>query len=696
MSEQPALIGKRLGTYEIQSLIGSGGMAQVYRGFDHTLQRAVAIKVLSAETAAQSGLPERFLQEARLIARLNHPNIVKVYTFGEQDGLTYLVEELLAGPTLATQIEEMVARGQRFGREQIVTIVSHIASALDAAHDAGIIHRDIKPDNAIWNAQGALVLTDFGIARQMMSDIRHTQTGTIVGTPHYLSPEQAQGLKLGPASDIYTLGVVLYELIAGKVPFTGDTPMTVVLGHIQETPPPLRNIRADLPPSVEAVVQRALEKEPSARFGSAGELARELERAWSDKATMPGVATVPAPPPGNVHEQQTRVWNEAPPPTRPAPTGQPAPQTRPISAPPPRQPTPPPQQPAPQPPRRRGVPVIGIILGVLLALLLIGGLVAMLGDEDEQSASAPDDTPTATLTAEAETSTPTVEATAEADATATPLPDPPLPPREGEPTGQIMFASARSGDWDIYSVNADGSNLRNLTNSGGGDFAPSVSPDGQSIAFHSGRNGHDEIYVMNADGSNLRQLTDNDFHDREPDWSPDGRSLVFWSGPFGNWDIYAVNVDGSNLRQVTSHFADEFAPAWSPDGQTIAFTTNRDGNDEIYLINADGSNERNITNAPEDDLLPAWSPDGQLLAFVSERDGNAEIYIMNADGSNPRNLTNHPSQDTQPIWSPDGQFIAFTGNRDGNDEIYTVNTQGENLRKLTNTVASEWDAAWAR
>jgi serine/threonine-protein kinase len=692
MSEQPALIGKRLGTFEIQSLIGSGGMAQVYRGFDHTLQRTVAIKVLSAETAAQPGLSERFLQEARLIARLNHPNIVKVYTFGEQDGLTYLVEELLAGPTLAAQIQEMVARGQRFEREQIVTIVSHIASALDAAHNAGIIHRDIKPDNAIWNAQHVLVLTDFGIARQMMPDIRHTQTGTIVGTPHYLSPEQAQGLKLGPASDVYTLGVVLYELIAGKVPFTGDTPMTVVLGHIQHTPPPLSSVRSDLPPAVEAVVQRALEKEPSARFGSAGELAHALERAWSDKATIPGIATVPAAP-GNVHEQQTRVWQDAPPPTRPAPPAA-EPQTRPIAAPPPRQPAPPPGQPAAQPARRRGAPLIGIILGVVLALLLIGGLVAMLGGEDEQSAIAPDTTPTVTLTAEAETPVPTETAIA-AEATATPLPEPP-PPDGGNPTGQIVFASQRSGDWDIYSANADGSNLRNLTNSGGGDFAPSVSPDGQQIAFHSGRGGADEIYIMNADGGNLRQLTDNDFHDREPDWSPDGRSLVFWSGPFGNWDIYAINADGSNLRQITSHFADEFSPAWSPGGQTIAFTANRDGNDEIYLVNADGSNERNITNSPDDDLLPAWSPDGQQIAFVSERDNNAEIYIMNADGSNPRNLTNHPSQDTQPIWSPDGQFIAFTGNRDGNDEIYIMNTQGENLRKLTNTVASEWDAAWAR
>jgi eukaryotic-like serine/threonine-protein kinase len=234
------LAGTRLGVYEIQALIGSGGMASVYRGFDHNLQRPVAIKVLSAEAAREPGFAERFRQEARLIASLRHPNIVQIYDFGEQSGHTYMVQELLPGPTLEQQFVELAAQGSRLSGHEIVDIARQLAAALDAAHAAGIIHRDVKPSNALWNAIGALALTDFGIAKNTLTAAGHTQVGVVVGTPNYLSPEQAQGLPLTPASDIYALGVLLYELITGALPFESRTPMGVVLAHIQTPPPPLR------------------------------------------------------------------------------------------------------------------------------------------------------------------------------------------------------------------------------------------------------------------------------------------------------------------------------------------------------------------------------------------------------------------------------------------------------------------------
>ncbi|MEP7189945.1 MAG: serine/threonine-protein kinase, partial [Roseiflexaceae bacterium] len=224
------MVGAQLGNYELQSLLATGGMASVYRGFDRNLQRSVAIKVLS-DLTTQPDFVARFRQEAQLIAGLRHPNIVQVYDFGEQAGLIYMVQELLAGPTLQQWLRELVARGARPTRDDVLTIVGQLAGALDAAHAAGIIHRDVKPANAIWNAASALVLTDFGIAKNVqLPDL--TQTGMVIGTPDYLSPEQAKGLPLTPSSDIYSLGVVLYELLTGRLPFTSGTALGVAMAHI--------------------------------------------------------------------------------------------------------------------------------------------------------------------------------------------------------------------------------------------------------------------------------------------------------------------------------------------------------------------------------------------------------------------------------------------------------------------------------
>nr|MBA3530963.1 serine/threonine protein kinase [Ardenticatenales bacterium] len=267
------LIGRRLGQYEVQALIASGGMAELYRGFDVNLERQVALKVLSEEATAQPDVAERFRREARLLASLRHPHIVQIYDFGEQDGYFYIVQELLPGPTLAQRLSEMTT-GAGLPREEILAIAGQLASALDAAHAASIIHRDVKPSNILWNSAGRLVLTDFGIAKNSSADAVLTRTGQVLGTPAYVSPEQARGEPLAPASDLYAMGVVLYEVLAGKPPFSGSNPMEVVLQHLEKAPPPLP---VTVPAAVTAVVARALAKEPSARFGSAAALAQALE-----------------------------------------------------------------------------------------------------------------------------------------------------------------------------------------------------------------------------------------------------------------------------------------------------------------------------------------------------------------------------------------------------------------------------------
>jgi eukaryotic-like serine/threonine-protein kinase len=415
------LTGTKLGNYQLQALLGTGGMASVYRGFDQNLRRPVAIKVLSEAAAAQPGFVERFRQEALLLARLRHPHIVQVYDFGEQDGAIYMVQELLPGPTLEQRLRDLAARGEKLDRQETLAIVAQLASALDAAHAAGIIHRDVKPGNAIWNASGALVLTDFGIAKSTLLPHGHTQTGMVIGTPDYISPEQAQGLPLTPASDIYSLGAVLYQLLSGKAPFGHDTPMRVVISHIQSPPPQLQSLRPDLPPAVEAVVQRSMAKDPAARFSSAGELSRALEHAWT---------TVP-PPAAGVHDQPTRVWDgaasarSAARPSAPQPVPQPAPRIQPAQ-----------QIAAPVSPTRRRP---RSALPLVMALLLLGGIALAARGAWQLVATAPSAVPVVSVpapTAEPPTPQPTAEPPTPQPTAEPPTPQPTAEPPSPQPTAE--------------------------------------------------------------------------------------------------------------------------------------------------------------------------------------------------------------------------------------------------------------------
>lgn len=280
--------GQMLGQYQITSQIGKGGMATVYKAYQVTMDRYVALKVVSGQVMDDPNFIKRFHQEARLIAKLEHPHILPVHDFGEADGTPYMVMRFLEAGTLT----ELIEAGQ-MQLPEIDRIFTQLTEALEYAHENGVIHRDIKPSNAMLDRRGTVFLTDFGIAKMVEGSPGLTATGAITGTPSYMSPEQAQGHAVDQRSDIYSLGVVLFEMLTGRVPFEAETPMAVLFKQILDPPPPLSTVRADLPYTLEIVLLKALSKKPEDRFSSMGSFRAAWKKALAEAAEVAKPAPVP-------------------------------------------------------------------------------------------------------------------------------------------------------------------------------------------------------------------------------------------------------------------------------------------------------------------------------------------------------------------------------------------------------------------
>ncbi len=387
-------IGSVLGGYRIEGLAGEGGMGRVYRATQMGLSRQVALKVIMPELATQPDFRERFSRESRLTASIEHPNVIPVYEAGESDGQLFIVMRWVEG----TDMRSVIVREGMLDPERVVAIVEQVAAALDAAHGGGLVHRDVKPANVMLTRSHGVehvYLMDFGLTKQAGAGTALTKTGAFVGTPDYMPPEQIKGERADARTDVYALGCLLFNALTGRPPYDRDTEVAKMYAHLHDPPPSLLEARPGTPAGLDAVVSRALAKEPEGRYPSAGDLGRaaraaltgadpsQPERSLATGLAAPG-ATELSPPPVAPQPSPATPATEATP-AAPPPEATPA---APAAA--------PPTPPAPAAPQRSRVPglafVGALVLGVVVAILAVAGVFSGGGGGSDGNGSGSDQT----------------------------------------------------------------------------------------------------------------------------------------------------------------------------------------------------------------------------------------------------------------------------------------------------------------
>ena len=628
--------------YQIKHELGRGGMAVVYLAADPRIGREVAVKIILGTLMDDAVYRKRFNREVKAVAALEHPNIVPIYDYGIFEKQPFLVMRYMSDGTLAARIAR-----KPLPLGDTVTLILRIGEALDEAHSRGIIHRDIKPANILFDQYGKAFLADFGIVKNLDAQTTPTDPKALAGTPAYMSPEQVQGKKLDGRSDVYSVGAMLFELLAGKRPFVADMPVAVALMHLNDPVPDILALKPGLPAPIGTIITRAMAKSPEERYPTVGALAADLAAA----AGMTAADVVAYAP--RITKASRKNQEDNSPATMPVGDGEPV---RPVRI----------QVPA-RGSRLTGTPILLGALGVLA--LCVGGVAAMLSWGGSGHAAA----------------------------TATPFIAPSTPTQVAMPgggTGQIAFVTNAAGTPDIFLLDVRSKATQRLATTIVSKTSPSWSRDGRSMLFVSQVANQYVILSMKADASDVTTVLQQAATIYSAAWSPDGSKIAFTSKQDGSPQIFEMNADGTDVIQLTEGGSQNWMPAWSPNGKTIVFYSGRDKSLDIYRMNADGSHQTALTTNPAQDYDPAWSPDGKRIAFVSERDGNPEIYSMNADGSDQTRLTNNDSADTSPAWSPDGSLISFISRRDGTAQIYLMNADGSDQRQMTDNADDALTPTW--
>jgi Tol biopolymer transport system component/serine/threonine protein kinase len=717
VSLAPLAPGTQVGSYRIEAPVGQGGMGVVYRAFDTRLNRPVAIKFLSAElTSREARL--RFQREARTASSLNHPHILTVFDAGEFEGHQYLVTEFVDSGTL----REWAKKERRSWRD-VAELLVGVADGLTAAHDAGIVHRDIKPENILVATNGYAKLADFGLAKTIegapgnpvvLPASQATKTGLIAGTVRYMSPEQASGKPTDVRSDVFCIGIVLYEMLAGRTPFAGVTLVEQLDSLFHQTPAPLPE---EIPQRLRRIVERALEKDPAQRYQSMRETVADLRgviRQDSDprremKWVLPAIAAsavlvlMAVSAMWWIRNRSTTAGGSGTPllrnPTFSLVTDQAGQELYPSLAPDGKS-------------------------------LVYAGRAA--GNWDIYAQRIGEKSPV-NLTRDSE-----VDDT-----------QPAFSP-DGE---RIAFRSERDGG-GIFVMDVSGTNVKRITNFG---YDPAWSPDGQEIlcasviaSTEARLSSQSQLFVVNVGTGEKRPITPQTGIAMQPQWSPHGDRVAYWAQVQGRLDVWTIPARGGEAVAVTSDAAVDWNPVWAPDGKYLYFTSNRGGSmnlwrapiDErsgkvlgpfeplttpapyassitfsrsgrqmayvqrtrtsnIYRVKFDAAREAAIgrpepvTQGSRNIANLHTSQDGERIVFIDHLRNRDDLFVARADGSDLRQVTDDSYYHRWPAWSPDGTLIAMHSNRGGKFDIWTIHPDGSGLRQVTNAAGAITHPVWA-
>ena len=718
-------LNKTIGTYKIEKLLGAGGMGEVYLADDAKLRRKVALKILPSEYNTSDERVKRFELEARAVSALNHPNIVTIYDVGSFEGTNYIATELVEGKTLRELI------GGNLKLKDVLAIIIQASDALAAAHSAGVIHRDIKPENIMLRPDGYVKILDFGLAKLSEIDLHtlrnfaQTAKGVIIGTPAYMSPEQVSDENVDHRTDLWSIAVVLYELLTGVNPFKKENRQATFQSILSSDPPPPSSLNPEISAELDRILIKALEKDADLSYQTASDLRADLKRLKREVDSSPSWSVRSA-------EADTQ--------------------------------------------RRQKVAdtrknyLVYVLGALVLTAIGIGVWLFVKNSNAPQNrvASEWSNARHAQIT-----DSPWVEGY------------PSLSP-DGK---NIVFASETDGDRNIYLQRVGGKNPVNLTpNSKDSDTMPAFSADGKFIVFRSERS-PSGIYVMEETGENARRISDFGFHPSwSPDGKKvvvsDKAAAIHTVHTVPNSTLWVIDVASGNKQQIETK-GDAIMPNWSPNGERIAFWFVADGKlGGIATVPATGGEPVVVASDEASDWNPVWSPDGKYLYFASDRSGSMsfwrvaidektgaaqgaaesvqtpskycrhitfsrdgktlgyiryesqsnlqsipfdpktlkttgevtwitrgdkeignpdlaphgeafvvrqptrtqeDLVVFDKNGGNWRSLMNDKFRERIPRWSPDGSQIAFYTDRSGKYQIWTINPDGSNLRQITFT-----------